>query len=410
MKILMVNRYGYPGYGGENYFLNLCQLLKEKGHKVIIFTTKDERNIYREYTDYYVNKIDVDNLNSISLLDKMSYAPKIIYSFEAKQKIEKLIRDTQPDIVHIHNIKRLISPSILHSIKKFNIPIVYTLHDYHLICLNYRLFYQGKICEDCKDHKYYKAILKKCIRSSVLLSLLGCIEQYVHTILKIFEENVDIFITPSNFLRKKMIEYGFNPGKIIHLPCFVFMDNYLPNYEFSNYVVYIGRLVEEKGLNTLIKVMKKISEVKLLIIGDGTYRDDLEKAVINEKISNVEFKSYIPKENIKAFIKNSICVVVPSIWYDISPMVIYESFAMGKPVIGANIGGIPEVIDDGVNGLLFKPGDANELAEKIRYLLSNKDKLKEMGSNGRRKVLEYYCPEIHYEKILKVYQSSIAKR
>ena len=150
MKILMVNRYGYPGYGSENYFLDLCRLFSSKGHKVIAFTAKDERNVDKKYAGYFVNRLNMCKLNLAPLPYKILDAFKTIYSFEAEKKIEKIIADTRPDIAHIHNIKRLVSPSVLCSIKKFRIPVVYTFHDYHLICPNYRLFSKESACEACK--------------------------------------------------------------------------------------------------------------------------------------------------------------------------------------------------------------------------------------------------------------------
>lgn len=410
MKILLVNRWGYPAYGGETYFLNLCRLLKERGHKVIVFTTRDKRNIDKEYADYCVNQINVGNLNSIPLLNRVLFAPKTIYSWEARRKIERLIRDTRPDIIHIHSIKRLISPSILHSAKKFNIPVVYTANDYHLICPNYRLFSKGKICEACKGNRYYKVILKRCVRNSFFLSLLVCIEQYVHSMLRIFENNVDMFIAPSNFLRKKMIENGIPPRRIVHIPYFVPPDDYQPIREFSNYIVYIGRLVEEKGLVTLIRAMKKIPNIKLVIIGEGEYRRESELLINREGINNVEVKGYLDQAGIRLIIGKSIFVVVPSEWYEIFGIVIIESFARGKPVVGADIGGIPELIDNGVNGLLFKPGDVNDLVEKIKYLLDNKDKIQELGRNARKKAVENYSPDVHYEKMIEVYKRLVMKR
>lgn len=410
MKILMVNRYGYSEYGCENYFLNLCRLLKDKGHKVIVFTTKDKRNVDKEYADCCVDKMDMGNLGSISLLNKILYAPKTIYSFEARRKIERLIRDTKPDIVHIHNIKRLISSSIIHSIKKFDIPLVYTLHDYHLICPNYRLFSKGKICEKCKDNKYYNAVFNNCIRNSFVLSSLAGIEHYIHTALNLFRGNIDMFIAPSIFIRQKMIEYGFDAQKITHMPYFIFTDDYYPKYKSDNYIVFFGRLIKEKGIITLIRSMRGLSALKLLVIGDGSERNNLEKLVIEEGIDNVEFKGYLPKEDIKVIIEKAMFVVIPSEWYEVFGLVIAESFAMGKPVIGSRIGGIAEIIDDGINGLLFNARDIDELREKIKYLSSHKDKILEMGNNGRQKVVEQYSPGIVYGKILKVYQDLIKKR
>jgi glycosyltransferase involved in cell wall biosynthesis len=169
-------------------------------------------------------------------------------------------------------------------------------------------------------------------------------------------------------------------------------------------------LVEEKGLRTIAEAIKEFPRVKLLMVGEGNYRGSLEKMINSAKIKNIEFKDYLSKEDLDMVIKNAICVVVPSLYYDNSPMVIYESFAMGKPVIGANIGGIPELIDNNVNGFLFKSEDVNDLVKKIRHLLDNKDKLRETGKNARKKAVENYNPDVHYDRILKVYQDLVKPR
>jgi glycosyltransferase involved in cell wall biosynthesis len=410
MKILMVNRCGYSAYGIESYFLNLCELLRQKGHTVIVFTTKDERNIDKQYSDYFVEKIDNEDINSIPINKKISYIPKTIYSLEAQRKIERLILDTRPDIAHLHGINRFISPSILPVLKRFNLPVVYGLYDSGLICPNYRLFSKGKICQACKGNKFYNVIINRCVRDSLPLSLLAGVEYYIHSMFNMFSQYIDAFVVPSLFLKRKMVEYGFNPSKFICIPHFIFFDQDITKHEFRNYIVYFGRLVEEKGLFTLLMAIKQTPEVKLLLIGDGTYKEALKKIAAQEKIKNIEFLGYLQKENIKEAVRDALGVIVPSIWYDASPLVIYESFAMGKAVVGSAIGGIPELIDDGVNGLLFKAGDVDNLAEKIKYLFQYKDKISQMGENARKKAASEYSPDVHYEKILDLYQNLIRRK
>lgn len=239
----MVNRCGYLTYGIENYFFNLCELLRQKGHEAIIFTTKDAKNIDKQYSDYFVEKINNDNIGSIPLRKKIAHIPKIIYSFEAQYKIERLISDTRPDIAHIHGISRLISPSILPVIKRFNIPIACSLYDSRLICPNYRFFSKGKICQACKGNKYYNVVIKKCIRGSLSLSMLACVEYYIHSTFNMFSGYVDTFVVPSFFLKQKMGECGFNPSKFICIPHFTPLDKIITEGKFCDYIVYFGRLV-----------------------------------------------------------------------------------------------------------------------------------------------------------------------
>jgi glycosyltransferase involved in cell wall biosynthesis len=213
-----------------------------------------------------------------------------------------------------------------------------------------------------------------------------------------------MFVAPSNFLRQKMIEHGLDPSRVTHIPNFIFAEQYQESYEYSGYIVYIGRLVREKGVAALIKAMHKFPLIKLLILGEGEDRKNLEKIVIEEKIDNVEFKGYLAKDDLKTVIQKAMFTVVPSEWYEIFGLAILESFAMGKPVLGADIGGIPELIAEGKEGLLFTPGDIDNLVEKISYLAGSKDRIKQMGENARKKVVENYAPDVHYEEILKVYK------
>jgi glycosyltransferase involved in cell wall biosynthesis len=203
-----------------------------------------------------------------------------------------------------------------------------------------------------------------------------------------------------------MIEFGFNPEKLIAIPEFIFSNGQL-DYESDRYIVYFGRLVREKGILTLVEAMRNLPLVKLLVIGDGSYRKDLENLVLKQGINNVEFKGYISTDNMKMILKNAMFAVIPSEWYEVFGLVILESFAMGKPVIGANIGAIPELINDGLDGLLFRPGDIRDLTEKITYLFNNKEAIVKMGKSARSKVLKDYNADIHYDRISQVYQNLI---
>lgn len=247
------------------------------------------------------------------------------------------------------------------------------------------------------------------MRDSFCFSLMACVEQCVHSMFGSFR-GIDMSIAPSGFLKQKMIEHGFSAKKICHIPNFIFDDDYHASREFDDYIVYFGRLVKEKGVETLIAAVKNLAPLKLIIAGHGSQMQTLERMVDAAGIDNVEFKGCLSREEIKPIIANALFVVLPSQWYEVFGMTIIESFAMGKPVIGANIGGIPEIIDDGINGLLFNPGDAEDLVKKIKYLLNNKDKVREMGGNARKKAEENYGAEAHYEALMKLYTNLVVKR
>lgn len=402
MKILLVNKYFYLKGGPERHIFQIRKILEAKGHQAIPFSMEDERNKPTPYAKYFVSKVDFNS--PVSLGDKLRMIPRVIYFLEAREKIEVLIKKANPDIAHLHNIAHQISPSVLHSLKKFDLPVVQTLHDYKLICPTYDMMAGARICEKCRGHRYYQAILQRCNKGSFSFSLLNCVEMYVHKFWQIYEKNVDLFIAPSSFLRNKVIEFGINGKKVVHIPNFIDAERYSPKFNGENYLVYFGRVSREKGLFTLVQAMRDIKTSKLLIIGEGELKKDLEKYILQKNIASIKFLGHIKGERLKTTIRNSLFTILPSEWYENCPYSVLEAFALGKPVIGSNIGGIPELIEDGVDGLLFEPGNAEDLSAKISYLLNRTYLVQQMGGNARKKVKEEYNPELYYGRLMEIYQ------
>jgi len=402
VKVLLVNKYFYLKGGPERHISKISKILEAKGHQAIPFSMQDERNEPTPYAKYFVSRVDFNS--PMSLGDKLRMVPRVIYFLEAREKIEALIRKVKPDIAHLHNIAHQISPSILHSFKKFDLPVIQTLHDYKLICPTYRMVVEGRICERCKGHQYYQAVLQRCNKGSFSFSLLNCVEMYIHKFSQIYEKNVDLFVAPSSFLHNKIIEFGINGKKVVHVPNFIDVEGYSPKYNGENYLIYFGRVSREKGLFTLVQAMRDIKASKLFIIGEGELKKDLEKYILQENIASIKFLGHIKGERLKTTIRNSLFTILPSEWYENCPYSILEAFALGKPVIGSNIGGIPELIEDGVDGLLFKPGNSEELSEKIAYLINRPRLREQMGKNARKKVEERYNSEFYYQRLMGVYQ------
>ena len=309
-------------------------------------------------------------------------------------------------------IDHQISPSILPALKNFGIPILQTVHQYKWVCPNYRLFNPrtNKICEKCLDGHYYHPMMEKCHKNSVLAGAMIGLETKIHKMMKIYENNIDIFHVPSSFMGEKLKQGGVNPDKIFKQYYTINLNDFPYQENFENYIVYFGRLADEKGILTLLKAMKDVKKTSLLIIGTGPQEEVLRNYVEQNQMRNVFFQGYKNQEEIKEIIGNAKFVLVPSEWYDNSPLVIYESFSMGKPVIGSDLGGIPELVDDGENGFVFRAGDSNDLKDKILKLLESDNLIKSFGKAAREKAELEFEPKVHYEIMIKKYEKLLQEK
>ncbi|MFH1412853.1 MAG: glycosyltransferase family 4 protein [bacterium] len=402
MKVLQVNKFNYLRGGADKYFLDLSEMLEKHGVEVAKFCMRDSNNLLSKFEDYFVSKIDFNSF-------RFKYLFRIIYNFKAAKKFKRLLEDFKPDIIHIHNIYHQISPSILPVAKKKNIPVVMHVHDYKLVCPNYKMFARDKICEQCKGGKYYKCLRTKCFKNSLFKSLLASIEMYLHhKVWNIYHKNINLYIAPTEFVKNKLIEWGVDENKIKILHHYIDVNEFKPDYEPGDYFVYFGRLSKEKGVDKLVQVMPEIKDIKLKIIGSGP-----EHKAIQNKIDALNLKGKVeimgPKHNneLKEIIRKSYAVIAPSQWYEVFGLVNLEAAALGKLVIASKIGGIPEVVKDKQTGLLFQHDSSEDLIEKINWALNNPEKVKKMGYQAREFVEQKFKPARHLQDILGVYYKFI---
>lgn len=388
MKIVQINKFFYPKGGSETYFFDLRQALSAQGHTVIDFSMRDDRNEQSPYADYFIDPIDFTKEKSLKK------AAHFLYSTEAAKKLERLLIDTSPDIAHVHNIAHQLTPSILRVLKKHHIPVVQTLHDYQLICPNYQLFTQGSPCERCNAKKYWNAIRYKCVQDSRLASALSAAEMGLHRILlRSYENGIDRFIAPSQFLYDKLIEWGWKKEDLFYLPHFVNRKKD-STIEKKNHFLFIGRLTKEKGVRTLIEA-SHMTKMPIVIAGEGEEREWIEK----HAPSHVRVLGFQQRESVYRLIQEARAVIVPSLWYENAPMVVYESLALGTPVIASDIGGLPELIEDGVNGFVFEAGNSAVLAEKMNVLASSSLQIKK----------NQYNVESHITSLFQLYEEILAR-
>ncbi len=405
MKILLVNKFLYPKGGDAISTLATGRLLVQKGHDVFYWGMNHPNNSDFPYIEHFVSHVDYDK--SLGITKQLKAALNILYSFEAKKKFEIIIKKIQPDIVHLNNFAHQISPSILYVLRKSKIPAVMTMHDYKMVCASYSMLVNGKPCEKCKDGKYYNCVLQKCTKGSYVKSLVNTAEMYLHHKILHIYDYIDTYISPSKFLKNKIEEMRFR-GTVVYLPNFVDVETLQPLYESQEEsIVYVGRLSHEKGIKTLMDAIKGVN-IKLKIIGEGPLAGSLINKSIKEKIENVEFLGYKKGEDLQNEIKKSILMVIPSEWYENNPRSVIEAFALGKPVIGARIGGIPELVRDWETGITFESGNIADLRDKLQLLLKNRERIPEMGRKARAFVKIELNAETHYKNLLNIYKK-IAK-
>lgn len=406
-KVLLVNKFFYLKGGDCQVFFDTAKLLQTKGHKSVFFAMQHPLNLASDFAPYFVSELDIDK---DGLLNKLKVASRVIYSREAKRKIEQLIKKEKPDIAHLHNIYHHISPSILSSLKKASVPTVMTLHDYKLVCPSYTLLVNGKICEACENGSYYHVALNRCLKGSLAKSILSMIEMYTHHRFLHIYDLVDIYISPSAFLKQKLKQTGFK-GEVEHLPNFIDVAKFTPAHQNDGQtIVYFGRLSAEKGLLTLLQAAKMLKgKFVLKIIGDGPQKEELVNFATTQRLADVHFLGFKNEGELKKELSNAIFTVIPSILYENYPRSVIESFALGKPVIGARIGGIPELVKDEQTGFTFKPGSPEDLASKIDFLLSHPNRAIEMGRNARQFVEKELNPDKHYQGLMAIYQRAKEK-
>lgn len=401
MVIVSINKYFWKKGGSEAVFFSEKEMLEDSGHHVIPFSMHSKFNQESPYAKYFVSEVDY---NKGGLENRFSSASKIIYSFDARKKMKTLLDECKPDLSHFHIFQHQISPSVFGPLREKGVPIILTLHDLKPICPNYKDYVNGKVCEACKGRKFYNCFLKKCTKGSLLGSFINTIEMYFHYAMGYYQ-NVDRYIAVSRFYKQKMVEAGFPDEQIDYLPNFIDVHAYDPYAVDKGYILYFGRLSEEKGVSTFLNAAMLNRSIPHYIVGTGPEEEDLKKKAVVNNLKNVHFLGFKQGEDLKKLLSKSTCVVIPSEWYENSPMSVLEAFAAGRPVIGSDIGGIPELIENNVDGFIFKPGDAEALSEHIKWMWDNRSMAREMGLQGRKKVEQKFSAELHYQGLMSIYNS-----
>jgi glycosyltransferase involved in cell wall biosynthesis len=402
VRVLQIQTFHYYRGGDSTYMFNLSGLLESRGHEVAHFAMRHPDNLPSTQEEYFVSEVDFPRL-----LERRTPAAALkvlgrsIYSGEARRNISRLIDDIRPEIAHIHNCHSHLTTSILEPLRRAGVPIVWTLHDYRLVCPNSDFLSGYEICERCLPNRFHHVVLRRCKKGSFAASFVAMSASLYDRMTRV-PSRVQRFIAPSRFLAGKLVEGGFDPARITHLPNFVDAGAF-PARPEGDYALYFGRLSREKGVDVLLEALALAQRGRLKIAGDGPQRAELERRAAELGLGGVEFLGYRSGDELKEILAGAQFVVLPSRWYENLPFSIMEALAAGKPVIASDLGGIPEMIEDGVNGLLFPAGDAGELARRLVLLLDSPEQRESMGRTGRQKALELYNADYHYQRIIDIY-------
>lgn len=391
MKILLVhNKYQQPG-GEDVVFEQERKLLESAGHKVAVYCRTN------------------DEINQYSGLQRLTLIKNTISSDDSRRQVFEVLQREEPEVVHIHNTFMMISPSIYSACREAGVPVVQTLHNYRLLCPAANFFRDGHVCEECEEHGVWRGVRYGCYRGSRVATATVAAMLTVHRTQRTYSKGIDRFIALSNFARGKFIAGGLPSDRIEVKPNFVEPDPG-ERTQGGGYAVFVGRLSEEKGLETLVAAWAQLgNRIPLVMVGDGPVGPTLKKLAQEKGITSIDFRGRLPRSEAQEVVKGSSFMVLPSECYENFPMGMVEAFACGVPVIASRLGALEELIDNGRTGLHFSPGSPQELAEKVEWAWSHPERLREMGKEARREFESRYTAAKNYSMLMNIYKSVMAQ-
>lgn len=398
--------------GTETFHYNLAEALVAAGHEVIFFSMIDKRNIPCPQDKYFVSNV---NYNDPSLhgLRKIKVGLKLIYSFEAKNKIEQLIKDERPDIAHIGLLHRQLTFSVVDALKKYNIPVVMHLHELTAICPCYTMLRpDGTICNDCMTKGYWNCVKNNCIKASKAKSILAYAEAMFLKCGKYYNK-IDLYIAECDFYKKIVDKANFTKSSIIKMNNFLPVDQEYKAYtDCDDYILYFGRYAREKGVLTILKAYSLMNcNEKLVLVGRGPEEEKIKTFVTENKLDNkVIINDAIFGDEMDRIIEKAKVVLVPSEWYENGAFVALQALAKGKIVVASDIAGLSEIIQDGETGFLAEPGNPDSFAITIQKVLEMPgEELRRMSENVVEYIKERCSAKIYIDNLLKIYSQLIDK-
>lgn len=390
MRVLLVNKFLHPVGGSETVFFNEWRWLEEAGHEVIPFGMTHPRNVDSPYHLFWTPTISYDQPTPAQLLS-------LIWSAPAARQISRLIAHTRPDVAHLHNVYHQLSPSIIAVLRRAGIPILLTLHDYKLICPNYRLYTRQQPCTRCVGSHPWHALRHRCLNASLPASGLAALETALHHALRAYVA-VDRFIAPSRFMKEMMTRGGWAATRITVLPHAIEPPRPAPTPRTDPTILFAGRLVAEKGIELLLAAAARLPHIPFRLAGSGPLRRRAD-----DTPANVTWLGQRTPDELAAAYAAARAVVIPSRWYEVFGMSALEAMSHGVPVVASDIGGLPEVVTHEETGLLVPPDDLAALVAAISRLWHDPPMAARLGEAARQRVRQRHAPAAHMAALLALF-------
>lgn len=399
-RLLSVNTYHYRRGGSDVVYLDHAALMEQQGWENAFFAMHHPKNQPTPWSRHFVEEIEFGH--AYSVLDKIRMAAKVVYSWEARRKIGELVDEFRPDVAHLHCIYHHLSPSILPALSARGVPAVMTAHDLKVACPAYKMLNRGGVCERCREGSVLNVVRHRCVRDSLAVSAVVAVESGLQRAMDTYRTHLARLVVPSRFFGRKLQEWGWRAEQMAYIPNYVDATRFEPAYAPGRYALYFGRLALEKGVATLIR-SAHAAKVPLKLAGTGPEEAAL-KRLAAELGADAEFLGFQAGEALHQLVRAARVVVLPSEWYENAPMSVLESFAMGKPVIGADIGGIPEMIVPGETGWAFPSRDVQALAATLGEAFGAPDsRLEGMGVAARARVQAEFTRDRYVNAMLDLY-------
>ncbi|RPJ47231.1 MAG: glycosyltransferase [Candidatus Latescibacterota bacterium] len=408
MKILQINKYHYMKGGAERYYFEVSRLLERAGHEVVPFAMRSPRDIPTPHRESFLP--EVDYRSDMPWPARARAAARVIWNREAFRAIGDLVDRHHPDVAHLHNIAHQLSGSVVAALAWRGVPTVQTLHDYKLVCPAYRRFRDGRPCDSCHRHRYWEAVRHRCVLGRRSASLVAATESSFYAAIGLYEKGIALYHAPSLFMKETMVRWGIEASRIVHFPYTIDIAARTPAGEDDGTFLFLGRLSGEKGLGVLLDAAARVPQARIRIAGEGPEGEGLEREAAARGLSSIRFEGYLEGDGLARALASCRALLLPSEYDDNSPLVIYEAFAFGKPVIAARRGGMPELVRDGETGILFPAGDGAALADAILALEGDGARARALGRSARAFLEECCGPEAHLEKVLDLYARAIASK
>jgi glycosyltransferase involved in cell wall biosynthesis len=408
MRVLLAHKYFRLVGGAESFFFETGRLLQESGHDVAYFSTQHPHNQHSDFARYFVRSYDY---NSSQRGQQARALATAVYSREAKRSMRQLIDDFRPDVVHLFGIFTQISTSVIDACAEASVPVVISCNDYKHICPNYKLYHHNRLCDDCRSGHFYKAALNRCCHESLAFSVASMLEAYSDRLRGTLRGKVDLFLFASEFMAEMTSTFwgeGTFKWRLLRNPFTPSLLSTRPERDHGDYVLYFGRLIEEKGVDQLLRAAGQLPGVAVRIVGDGPCEDALRRQAAAADLSNVQFCGPLWGSAMDDMLRDARAVVVPSLWHENFPYVILQAFAAGKPVIGSDRGGIPGMIEHGSRGIVYPADDPDMLADAVRKLWADPEICEHMGRAARHYVVSEYGAGSFMRSLMAAYEAVLA--